>query len=59
MPNIRLEYRHRTLLEELNRINMISHSAGSGAGAGSVLPTTEAVAARAMHVAPGSAKHSV
>ncbi|KAF7298704.1 A-deaminase domain-containing protein [Mycena indigotica] len=68
VPNIRLAYRHQTLLEELNMINMIGSGSGSGsvsavAGTGMVQPTPDAVAARAMGaglaIAPRSGKHTV
>ncbi|KAJ7931099.1 hypothetical protein B0H13DRAFT_1594462, partial [Mycena leptocephala] len=47
VPNIRLAYRHQTLLEELNMINTNTtmHSPERRTG---VLPTVEALAARAM-----------
>ncbi|KAJ6585412.1 hypothetical protein B0H19DRAFT_1109580 [Mycena capillaripes] len=53
VPNIRLAYRHQTLMEELNMIN--TKTSLSPERRTAVLPTVEALAARAM--AP--TKHSV
>ncbi|KAJ7160135.1 hypothetical protein C8R46DRAFT_1177863 [Mycena filopes] len=57
VPNIRLAYRHQTLMEELNMINTKTAAAvgQSPERRTALLPTAEAVAARAM--AP--TKHSV
>ncbi|KAF7314679.1 A-deaminase domain-containing protein [Mycena kentingensis (nom. inval.)] len=64
VPNIRLAYRHQTLMEELNMINMISSgntTGAPGAGGNFLQPTPEAVAARAMGAgaAPISSKYTV
>ncbi|KAJ7464694.1 hypothetical protein B0H11DRAFT_2050761 [Mycena galericulata] len=55
VPNIRLAYRHQTLMEELNMINTKTTAGLSPERRTAVLPTVEAIAARAM--AP--TKHSV
>nr|GAT59488.1 predicted protein [Mycena chlorophos] len=59
VPNIRLAYRHQTLMEELNMINMISAGSTTGGtnattGLGFMQPTPEAVAARAMGASTGT-----
>ncbi|KAJ7845375.1 hypothetical protein B0H14DRAFT_3109050 [Mycena olivaceomarginata] len=56
VPNIRLAYRHQTLMEELNMINSKT-ALQSPQTRTAVLPTTDALAARAM--APTKTKHSV
>ncbi|KAF7348221.1 A-deaminase domain-containing protein [Mycena sanguinolenta] len=56
VPNIRLAYRHQTLMEELNMINSQT-TRQSPLTRTAVLPTAEALAARAM--APTKSKYSV
>lgn len=47
VPDIRLAYRHRTLVEELAMIRTTNAQSPTNSNAG-VLPTSDAVAARAM-----------
>ncbi|KAJ7078611.1 hypothetical protein B0H15DRAFT_860299 [Mycena belliarum] len=65
VPNLRLAYRHQTLMEELNMISAKTQSAVGGQGQGQgpspeprtlMLPTAEALAARAMAAVPGPRK---